>query len=208
MRDELVVRAVVQIQRCADLLDLAVAQHHDAMRERHGLDLVVSHVDRGSVELTVQLRDFHPRLPAQRGVEIGQRLVEQEHLGRADDRPADRHALALPARELLRRALEIRCQVENLGGALDFLADHRRIGLRQHEREAHVVVDGHVRVQRVALEHHRQIALRRRQPGDVAPFQVHGAADRPFPARRSSAAASICRSPTGPRRRRTRPSRS
>ena len=36
------------------------------------------------------------------------------------------------------------------------------------QREAHVVGDGHVRVQRVVLEHHRDVAVLRRHVGDVA----------------------------------------
>ena len=36
------------------------------------------------------------------------------------------------------------------------------------EREAHVLGDGHVRVQRVVLEDHRDVAVLRRNVGDVA----------------------------------------
>ena len=36
------------------------------------------------------------------------------------------------------------------------------------EREAHVLGDRHVRVQRVVLEHHRDVAVLRRDVGDVA----------------------------------------
>ena len=35
------------------------------------------------------------------------------------------------------------------------------------QREAHVVAHGHVRVQRVVLEHHRDVAVLGRQVGDV-----------------------------------------
>ncbi len=116
----------------------------------------------------MQLGDLHARLAAQRGVEVGQRLVEQEDLGLAHDRTPDRDALALAARHLARQPLQVRPQVQDLGGAVDLLLDHRRIGLGQAQREAHVLGDGHVRVQRVALEHHRQVALRGRQARDVA----------------------------------------
>ena len=37
--------------------------------------------------------------------------------------------------------------------------------LREHERERHVVAHRHVRIERVVLEHHRDVALLRRQRG-------------------------------------------
>ncbi len=123
----------------------------------------------------MQLGDLHARLAAQRGVEVGQRLVEQEDLGLAHDRAADGHALALAARHLARQALQVWPEVEDLGRAVDLLLDHRGVGLGEPQREAHVLGHGHVRVQRVALEHHRQVALRRRQPRDVAAVEVDAA---------------------------------
>ena len=38
--------------------------------------------------------------------------------------------------------------------------------LGQHQREGHVVAHGHVRVERVVLEHHRDVALLRRHAVD------------------------------------------
>ena len=48
----------------------------------------------------MQFANFEPHLHTQRGVEVGERLVEQKRLGLAHDRPADRDALALAAGEL------------------------------------------------------------------------------------------------------------
>jgi hypothetical protein len=50
------------------------------------------------------------------------------------------------------------------------------VDVGQLQREGHVVEHAHVRVQRVALEHHRQVALGRGQPGDVAPVEFDRAA--------------------------------
>ena len=52
----------------------------------------------------MQARDLDARRDAQRRVEIGQRFVEQENVGLAHDRAADRHALALAAGEIARIA--------------------------------------------------------------------------------------------------------
>jgi hypothetical protein len=54
------------------------------------------------LQALVQLLDLGAHLHAQLGVEVGQRLVEQEDLGVAHDGAAHRHALALAARELAR----------------------------------------------------------------------------------------------------------
>ena len=61
-------------------------------------------------------------------------------------------------------------------GVLDLLLDDRGIHLRQAQREGHVVVDAHVRIQRVALEDHRQVALAAGRVGDVAAVELEAAA--------------------------------
>ena len=52
-------------------------------------------VDHRRGQLGLEPGDLDAHADAQRGVEIGQRLVEQEELRLARDRPADRDALAL-----------------------------------------------------------------------------------------------------------------
>ena len=51
-------------------------------------------------EPPLQLADLLPHLDAQLGVEIRQRLVEQQHARPDDDRARERDALLLAAREL------------------------------------------------------------------------------------------------------------
>ena len=104
---------VVQLQRRADLLDDAVVHDDDAVGHRHRLDLVVRDVDGGRLQPLVQRLDLGAHRHAQLGVEVGQRLVEQEHLGVAHDRAAHRHALALAAGQLARKAVEQRVEVED-----------------------------------------------------------------------------------------------
>ena len=61
-------------------------------------------IDRGGAELLLQACDLEPHLHAERRIEVGQRLVEQEGLRLAHDGAADRDALALAAGELRRGA--------------------------------------------------------------------------------------------------------
>ena len=168
---------LVELQRRAHLLDAADRQHDDAVGQRHGLHLVVRHVDHGGLELLVELGELVAHLHAQRGVQVGQRLIEKKDLGLAHDGPADGHALALAARQVLGLALQQVVDVQDLGGLL-----HRRVDLGfghlgQLQPERHVVVQVHVRVERIALEHHGDATLGRRHVVD------HPPADAQFPAR-------------------------
>ena len=80
-----------------------------AMRRAHGhgLDLIVGHVDHRGLEALVELDEFGARLHAHLGVEVGERLVEEEDLRLAHDGPAQGDALALAAGELLGFAVEV-----------------------------------------------------------------------------------------------------
>ena len=115
----------------------------------------------------MQALELDPHLHAELRVEVRQRLVEQEHLGMAHDRAADRDALPLAAGELARLALEQLLDAQDLGGFADPLGDLGLGELPHLEPEGHVVVDRHVRVQRVVLEHHRDVPVLRRQIVDV-----------------------------------------
>src|SRR4029450_4158974 len=79
----------------------------------------------------------------------------------AHDRASHREALTLAARELARVAIEIRVQIQDRGRAGHAVGDYRSLRLAQFQAEAHVVAHGHVRIQGVALEHHRDVAVLR-----------------------------------------------
>src|SRR5262249_12676407 len=104
--DEARRRMVVEFLRRADLLDAPVMHHPHAVGERHGLDLVMGDIDRRGLHLLVHPLDLGAHLDAQFGVEIGQRLVEQEYLGIAHDGASHGDALALSARQCLGPAVE------------------------------------------------------------------------------------------------------
>ncbi|EDT05454.1 conserved hypothetical protein [Burkholderia ambifaria IOP40-10] len=167
---------VIEVERRADLRDAAVlrgvgagVQQHDLVGERHRFGLVVRHVDDArAFELPVQLRDFDAGLAAQRRVEIRQRFVEQEHAGLAHDRAADRDALPLAAGQRLRLALEQRIELQDPRGVAHLPVDLGLRHTRELQPERHVLVDRHVRKQRVALEHHRDAALGGRHVVDAA----------------------------------------
>ncbi len=166
--DEDVVGVVVHVARGVALLQVAVLEDRDPVAHRHGLGLVVGDVDRGDAEAALQRSDLGAGLHAQLGVEVGQRLVHEEDLRRADDRAAHGDALTLTTGEGLGLALEVGLEVEDLGGLEDALVDLVLGDAGDLEGEAHVVGDRHVRIERVVLEDHGDVAVLGGQVGDVA----------------------------------------
>ena len=152
----------------ADLLQLALAHDGDAVAHRHRLDLVVGDVDGRRAEVALELRDLGAHLHAELRVEVRERLVHQERGRLAHDRPAHRDPLALSAGERARLALEEGVEAEHPRRLLHPLVDLVLVHLLQLQAEGDVVVDGEVRVERVALEDHRDVAVARRDVVDDA----------------------------------------
>ena len=183
-RDEDVGRPVVELERRARLLDDAGVHDDDLVGHRHRLDLVVGDVDGRHLEALVQRLDLRAHLHAQLGVEIGERLVEQEHLRIAHDGAAHGDALPLAARELAGIAVQQLLEAEDLRRPQHLPVHHRGRRLGELQGERHVVEHGHVRVERIVLEHHGDVAVLRRQridhplaDGDLARGDVLEAGD-------------------------------
>ena len=83
----------------------AVVHDHDGVGDVHRLFLVVGHEHGRHVGLVVQPAQPDAQLLADPRVEGAERLVEQQHLGLDRERPGERHALALAARQLGRVAV-------------------------------------------------------------------------------------------------------
>jgi hypothetical protein len=173
--DEDVGRPVVERLRHVALLEPAVAHDGDAITHRHRLGLVVSDVDGRRAELLVQPHEVGAHLDAQLGVEVRERLVHQEGLRLAHDRAPESDALALPAGQLARAARQQVAQAEPVGHRPYPLADGGPRPMRHAESEAHVGRDVHVRIERVALEDHRDVAI----PGGDVVDHARADADRP-----------------------------
>jgi hypothetical protein len=70
--------------------------HHDqVVAQRDGLGAVVRDQERGNAELREKLPQFAPQPLPGGGVERGQRFIEQEQPGAADQGPGQGHALLL-----------------------------------------------------------------------------------------------------------------
>ena len=107
----------------------------------------------------MQLADLGAHLHPQLGVEVGERFVKEEYLGLADDGAPHRHALTLTARKRFGLALQQVLDAEYIGRFL-----HSRLNLvfgifPQFKPKGHVLIDAHVRVERVILEDHSNVAI-------------------------------------------------
>ena len=112
--------------------------------------------------------DLGAGLDAQLGVEVGERLVHEEHGRLAHDGASERDALALAAGQLLGLAVEQVLELDGLSRLLDPALDLRLGDLAQLQAEGQVVADRHVRIERVALEDHRDVAILGRDVVDDA----------------------------------------
>src|SRR5579883_2167503 len=140
-------------QRLSDLHDLALVHDADAMAHRHRLDLVVGDIDGGRADLLLLADELVAGRDAQGGIEIGERLVEEEDLGVANDRPAKRHPLPLPAGEGVRLAPEEGREAELCRRQPDPPLDLARGDDAPPEAEGEIVEDVHMRIKRIGLEH-------------------------------------------------------
>ncbi len=152
----------VHLLRRALLLDLAVIQQQDAVGNRHRLVLVVGHHQRRQAQLDDQLTQENARLFPQLGVEVRQRLIQQDHRRVVNQRAANGNALLLSARELMRMALAQMAQPQLGKYVLHPLINLRGSDLTQLQRVGHIFEHRFMRPERVGLKHQPEVALFRR----------------------------------------------
>ena len=76
----------------------------------------MGHVDRGNAQPFLQIADFRAHLHPQLGIQIGQWLIEQKHLGIAHDGASRRHPLTLAAGQFLGIALQVIREPQRVSG--------------------------------------------------------------------------------------------
>ena len=171
--------------RSYDLLGLALlrnapgAHHQHPVGEDHGLRLVVGDKQRRDTNARLHVLQLQAHLLAQPGIEIGERLVEQQHVGVGDQRPPEGHPLLLAAGEERRRPVVEAFQAQTPQHSHDPLADLSRGHTLGAQGKGDVLEDGHVRPDSVALEYHAHAALLGRKKhaaggrGQKPPAHVH-----------------------------------
>jgi hypothetical protein len=139
----------------------------------------VGHEHRGDAEALLRGADLVAHPVAQPGVQVAQRLVQQQHLRFAHQRPGQRDPLLLSAGEHRRRAGgEVResdpVQRRQRPFARLRLGGARMLG---PQREHHVLQHGHVRPDRVGLEDDADGAMVGAEEDALAGGGHHGAVD-------------------------------
>ena len=125
------------------------------------------HVHGRHRQALLQLDELGAGLHAQLRVEVREGLVHEVDLRVADDRAAHRDALPLPAGELARFAVEVRLEVEQPCDVAHALHPFLFRDSLLLEREAHVLCDVEVGIERIVLKHHCDVACPRRNARDI-----------------------------------------
>ncbi|EGE55388.1 hypothetical protein RHECNPAF_930033 [Rhizobium etli CNPAF512] len=177
--DEGGLRIIVHFGRRGDLDNLAFLHDGDAVAHAHRFHLVMGDEDGGDAGLALQAANFRAHFEAQLGVEIGERFIEQQHVGLADQGARQRHALLLAAGKLGRPPAHQIADLDEGGDLVDLLADLGGRHTLYLQRKADVFGDRHVRVERIGLEDNADIAGLARQVGDIAVAEEDASAGRP-----------------------------
>ena len=136
-------------------------QHHQRIGQRQHLLQRVADIDHRQPE-RLQPHQVGQDLGLALGVQAGQRLVHQQQAGVRQQRPPDRHPLALPARERVRPAAEQLAMPSR--ATMSSKAIRRRPAGAAPARRSAGWFDRQVREQPGVLEHQPEAAALRRQP--------------------------------------------
>ena len=88
---------VVNLVGRRQLVDAPVEHDGDAVGDHHRLRLIVGDIDRGDPDLLLQRAHIEAHLFPELGVQVGERLVEQQHVGSDDQGARKSRPLLLPA---------------------------------------------------------------------------------------------------------------
>ena len=152
---------------CVHLLQPPVVQHGDPIGHGEGFVVVVRDEHSRRAGEPEDFLHLLPHLTPHVGIQVAERLVQEQYDGFGGERAGERHPLLLAAGELVRVAvLEARESNE-----VQRLSDHvhgSRL-LQAPQPEGDVLRHGEVREQRVVLKDHAHAALLRHHPmGSVA----------------------------------------
>ena len=160
-------RKIINLGGAAQLHDLAIAHDRNAVRECHGFDLIMRHIDHGIFQLLVKTLNFDPQIHAQLRIKIGQRFIKQKYINIADQGAADRNTLALTTRKGARLAVQERFNLKDFSGSGHALFNLSLRELCVFQTKGQVPLNCHLRVKRIGLKHHPDAPVRWFGPSDV-----------------------------------------
>ena len=171
---EAVGRPAVDRVGAVQLPALALLHDRDPIGKGQRLLLVVGDVDGRDAQLGLQLPDLVPGFFPQLGVQVGQRLVEQQQVGFDDHGPGEGHPLLLTTGQLRHGTLFQTGQSHQVERSRDAVRSLGRRHLPGAQAEGHVLEDGHVGEKGVVLKHHPGVPPVGGHVGDVLVVKEHG----------------------------------
>eukprot|EP01136_Pigoraptor_vietnamica_P024787 Opistho-1_new@78115 len=168
----------IDLRGCADLRDLALVEDGKAVCHRQRLALIVGDEDEGDAKALLQGFQLVLHRLAQLEVQRAEGFVEQQHAGFVDQRPRQRHTLALPARKLRRLAVAIAVELDQRQHLLGLGLAQAAVHALDHQPVSHVVAHRHMRKQRVILKHRIHVAPVGRNVRNILPEDADAALRR------------------------------
>ena len=153
------------------LLKSSLRHHGYLVGHRHGFHLIMRDIDCRDAKLSVQAHQLRTHLSAQRGVEVGERLVHEKEFRPTEQRPSERDALALAAGQLARTTIKQFLQPQNLDDLRQGLLGRRLVLAPDAWAECQVAMDRHMGIECVALKHHSNVSIARRNIVDDTVIQ-------------------------------------
>jgi hypothetical protein len=99
-------RPRIDIFGSGDLREMPVNQDRDPIRDCHRFAIVLRDIENRGGTAAQQVRKLKPHLVAKLGVDVAERIVQQQHLRISDQGTRERCALLLPVRQLARHVAE------------------------------------------------------------------------------------------------------
>ncbi len=163
--DEFIPGMVIDLERGADLFDLAVIQDENSVGKFEGLLLIMGDEERGDLHFAEERANFASKVEAGDGIERAEGFVEEERPGFEGQGARQGHALSLPAGELRRIFCSMFAQADQTEHVIDGLLNEslRLVATLQTERD--VLFDRLSRKESMFLKDDAQIAFLR-GPGD------------------------------------------
>ena len=154
---------------------LASEHHHNPIGHGERLSLVVRHVDGGDANATLKFPNEITHLVAKSGVQVGQRLIEQQYPRLNDQRASQGDPLLLSTRQLARVPLAETDQLNRVHGLGHTPCDLRPRCVAHLQAKRQVLCHRQVGEQGVVLEHHANVAFFSGQLADVLAIELDGA---------------------------------
>ena len=162
-------RVAIDLDGRGGLHDLALVHDADPVGQAHGLDLIMGDIDGGGLAFGQDALQFRPHFQSQKGIEVRQRLVHQDHVRLHRQGAGHGDALTLTARQFARIAFQQLFDMHQRCHAFDAAGDLGVRHLGHPQTEADVLEDRQMRKDGIILEDHRDATVLGGQVIDAAP---------------------------------------